>query len=64
MNGFLRLSVAAGALAATLSGAAAQTNGDWVLARYKGGPYWYPGIIQSVNGDRVTFSTTMAIGKG
>ena len=56
MNGFLKLSVAAAALAASLGGAAAQTQGDWVLARYKGGPYWYPGIIQSVNGDRVTVS--------
>jgi hypothetical protein len=54
VNGFLKLSVAAAALAASLGGAAAQTQGDWVLARYKGGPYWYPGIIQGVTGDRVT----------
>jgi hypothetical protein len=50
VNGFVRFSIAAGAVAASLSGAAAQTQGDWVLARYKGGQYWYPGIIQSVNG--------------
>jgi hypothetical protein len=48
------LSVAAAVLAASLGGATAQTRGDWVLARYKCGPYWCPGIIQSVTGDRVT----------
>jgi hypothetical protein len=37
-----------------LGGASAQTQGDWVLARYKGGAHWYPGIIQSIGGGRVT----------
>lgn len=31
----------------------AQTAGDWVLARYKGGDYWFPGVLQSVSGGRV-----------
>jgi len=31
----------------------AQSNGDWVLARYKNGNFWYPGVIQSVSGDRI-----------
>lgn len=30
--------------------ACAQTPGDWVLARYRGGPYWFPGVLQSVSG--------------
>lgn len=40
-------------LTANIGGAAAQTPGDWVLARYRGGDYWFPGIIQSVSGNRV-----------
>jgi hypothetical protein len=49
-------SVAAAAcmVASGLCGAQAQTQGDWVLARYKGGAYWYPGVIQSVTGDRIS----------
>jgi hypothetical protein len=46
--------MAAACAAATLGGAAAQTRGDWVLARYKGGAYWYPGVIQSTAGDKIT----------
>lgn len=40
-----------------LSGAAtvsAQTAGDWVLARYKGGAHWYPGVVQSVSGGSIS----------
>lgn len=33
--------------------AEAQTPGDWVLARYRGGPHWYPGVIQSLSGGQV-----------
>ncbi|GJE60605.1 tudor domain-containing protein [Methylobacterium trifolii] len=54
MRGVSRLACAAGMMAAVATGAAAQTTGDWVLARYKGGAYWYPGIIQGLSGDRVT----------
>jgi hypothetical protein len=50
------LALAAGALSLGATAAAAQTQGDWVLARYKGGAYWYPGIIQSVSGDRLTIA--------
>ena len=39
---------------AVASSASAQTAGDWVLARYKGGEHWYPGIVQDTNGDRAT----------
>lgn len=37
-----------------MSGAQAQSSGDWVLARWKGGAHWFPGIIQSVSGERIT----------
>jgi hypothetical protein len=55
----LKTSLLAGALASVLvlagvGAAGAQTNGDWVLARFKRGNHWYPGIIQSISGDRVT----------
>lgn len=39
---------------AGLSAPNAQTSGDWVLARYKNGQHWFPGVIQSVSGDRLT----------
>ena len=34
----------------------AQTPGDWALARYKGGPDYYPGIVQSVSGNSITIA--------
>ncbi|WP_246733503.1 tudor domain-containing protein [Methylobacterium sp. BTF04] len=33
--------------------ASAQTAGDWILGRYKGGAHWYPGIIQSISADKI-----------
>ena len=54
----LRQSTIVGCVLASLLGsgstAMAQTPGDWVLARYKGGDYFYPGILKNVSGDRVT----------
>jgi len=41
-------------LLAGLGAAGAQTTGDWVLARFKGGQFYFPGVIQSISGDRVT----------
>jgi hypothetical protein len=32
----------------------AQTQGDWVLGNYRGQGYWFPGIVQSVDGGNVT----------
>lgn len=29
-------------------------EGDWVLARYKGSSYWFPGTVQQARGDSVT----------
>jgi hypothetical protein len=56
VNGFLRISVAASAVVLSVGGAAAQTRGDWVLARYKGGQYWYPSIVQTISGERLTIA--------
>ena len=35
-------------------GATAQDVGDWVLARWKGDRYWFPGIVVKRFGDNVT----------
>ena len=43
-------------LCATPGAAVAQTAGDWVLARYRGGAHWYPGVLQGVAGDMATIS--------
>ena len=36
------------------SSLAAQQRGDWVLAQWRGGQYWFPGVIQDISGKRVT----------
>ena len=36
------------------AGAMAQSRGDWVLGQWQGGAYWFPGVVQERNGDRVT----------
>jgi hypothetical protein len=47
----------AGALAlATSAGLFAQQHGDWVLARWKGDRYWFPGVVESRAGDRITIA--------
>ena len=38
------------------SPALAFQGGDWVLAQYRGGSYWYPGIVNSNNGQTVTLT--------
>jgi hypothetical protein len=53
MKSLFRTSVLALALAIP-AGAAAQQAGDWVLAQWQGGSDWYPGVIQSRNGNQVT----------
>lgn len=50
---FLTLILAAGLLMTGIGGAVAQTKGDWVLGRYKGGDYWYPGVVESVSGSTI-----------
>jgi hypothetical protein len=47
--------LAAAALAATFSTAApAQKAGDWVLAQWQGGAFWFPGVVQAHRGNMVT----------
>ena len=31
----------------------AQAPGDWVLGNYKGGKYWFPGVVESRSGDKI-----------
>lgn len=38
------------------SSALAYQSGEWVLGKYRNGPYWYPGIVQSDNQGRVTIA--------
>lgn len=40
----------------TSSGVSAQQSGDWVLARWKGNQYWFPGVVESRVGDDVTIA--------
>lgn len=32
----------------------AQTVGDWVLGNYKGAGYWFPGVIEKLQGEKIT----------
>ncbi|WP_095444286.1 tudor domain-containing protein [Ochrobactrum quorumnocens] len=44
----------AGVLLSTAYGAGAQTVGDWVLGNYKNAGYWFPGVIEKLQGDKIT----------
>ncbi len=54
MKKFLVLGLAAGLFALGASTASAQTKGDWVLGNYKGAGYWFPGVIESIGGGKIT----------
>ena len=54
MKNSIKLGLIAMGLVAGISSAQAQSKGDWVLAQYKGGNYWYPGVIQAVVGGNIT----------
>lgn len=54
MKTLLVLGLAAGLCALGVSTAAAQTKGDWVLGNYKGAGYWFPGVIESIGGGKIT----------
>lgn len=34
----------------------AQNAGDWVLGRWQGGKFWFPGVVQSRSGKNVTIA--------
>jgi len=38
------------------TGASAQQRGDWVLARWKGDQYWFPGVVESRAGENITIA--------
>jgi hypothetical protein len=46
--------LAATVFLATIGGASAQTAGDWVLGNYKNAGYWFPGVIEKLQGDNIT----------
>jgi hypothetical protein len=49
------LGIGAAILALSVAAAAsAQGPGDWVLAQWRGGNDWYPGVVQSRDGNQVT----------
>jgi hypothetical protein len=48
----MRLLVVAALLVMSAASAMAQGQGDWVLARWQGGRYWFPGVIQSLGDGR------------
>lgn len=52
MRTALAMCVVVGSLVSGATAASAQTAGDWVLGRYKNGQYWFPGVIQSIQGDK------------
>ena len=33
------------------AGAMAQSRGGWALGQWKGGAYWFPGVVQERSGD-------------
>jgi hypothetical protein len=53
MKGLFPTSALALALAIPAA-ASAQDAGDWVLAQWRGGEDWYPGVVQSHVGNQVT----------
>jgi hypothetical protein len=54
LKSFIAAAIAIGAMCSWASVASAQTKGDWVLGNYKGAGYWFPGVIDSASGGKVT----------
>jgi hypothetical protein len=50
----MRLLVIAAALALSAGSGMAQNQGDWVLGRFQGGQYWFPGVVRAVSAGTVT----------
>ena len=42
------------ALLITAASVSAQQRGDWALAQWQGGVYWFPGVIESRKADTIT----------
>jgi Agenet domain len=50
----MRMALAAAMMLGTAACASAQTVGDWVLGNYGNGGYWYPGVIEKLQGGKIT----------
>ena len=51
----MRMVVGAAALFVSISTmAAAQNPGDWVLAQWRGGSQWFPGVVVNRSGNQIT----------
>lgn len=48
------LALCSAMFAAAALQAAELGKGDWVLAQYRGSAYWFPGVVESTDGDAVT----------
>ena len=53
MKNVFRLGMVAALLLASTA-APAQRVGDWVLGQWRGGNYWFPGVVTAHRGGRVT----------
>lgn len=54
MGGYVRYIAIMGGILAGLPCAQAQSPGDWVLARGKGGQHWLFGVVEKAWGNRIT----------
>lgn len=54
MKTSIKLALAAAMMLAGAASANAQTAGDWVLGNYRSGGYWYPGVIEKLQGGKIT----------
>ncbi len=54
MRSFVAAVIALGLISSVSSVAMAQTAGDWVLGNYRNAGYWFPGVIEQLNGGNIT----------
>ncbi len=56
MNKILMISLAAALTLMASSQLGAQQRGDWVLAQWRGGEFWFPGVVDVREGNAVTIA--------
>ena len=56
MNAAKWIALAALAALAAPRAVSAQQRGDWVLARWQGGTYWFPGVIETRDGTMLSIA--------
>jgi hypothetical protein len=54
LRNILVRTILASAIAVLALPALAFEKGEWVLGRYKGGEYWFPGVVRSDDGGTIT----------